>query len=82
MVRHAWGIKLEIRNAPAPAFVDGEMIRGIKEQLFAVLRDVVFISNEIVESGRFDLAKPQTSPTPCSTSCATPACSSSRCGRT
>lgn len=58
VVRHAWGIKLEIRNAPAAAFVDGEMIRGIKEQLFAVLRDVVFISNEIVESGRFDLEKP------------------------
>jgi len=31
------------------------MIRGIKEHLFAVLRDVVFISNEIIESGRFDL---------------------------
>lgn len=56
LVRHAWGIKLEIHNAPAAAFVDGEMIRGIKELLFAVLRDVVFISNDIVESGRFDLA--------------------------
>jgi hypothetical protein len=55
VVRHAWGIRLEIRNAPAQAFVDGEMIRGIKEHLFAVLRDVVFISNEIVEGGRFDL---------------------------
>jgi len=55
VVRHARGIKLEIRNAPAQAFVDGEMIRGIKEHLSAVLRDVVFISNEIVESGRFDL---------------------------
>ena len=31
------------------------MIRGIKEHLFAVLRDVVFISNEIIDSGRFDL---------------------------
>jgi predicted Rossmann-fold nucleotide-binding protein len=31
------------------------MIRGIKEHLFAVLRDVVFISNEILASGRFDL---------------------------
>src|SRR5256885_9988516 len=29
------------QNAPAAAFVDGEMIRGIKEHLFAVLRDVV-----------------------------------------
>ncbi len=57
IVRHAWGIKLEIRNAPAAAFVDGEMIRGIKELLFAVLRDVVYIWNEI-EGGRFDLTKP------------------------
>ena len=55
IVRHPWGVKLEIQNAPAAAFVDGAMIRGLKEHLFAVLRDVVFISNEIVESGRFDL---------------------------
>ncbi|HEY4213331.1 MAG TPA: nucleotide 5'-monophosphate nucleosidase PpnN [Steroidobacteraceae bacterium] len=55
IVRHAWGIKLEMHNAPASAFVDGQMIRGIKEHLFAVLRDVVFISNEILESGRFNL---------------------------
>lgn len=55
IVRQAWGIKLEIKNAPAAAFVDGQMIRGLKDHLFAVLRDVVFISNEIMESGRFDL---------------------------
>jgi predicted Rossmann-fold nucleotide-binding protein len=59
IVRHAWGVKLEIHHAPAAAFVDGEMIRGIKELLFAVLRDVVYIANEIVESGRFDLTRPQ-----------------------
>jgi pyrimidine/purine-5'-nucleotide nucleosidase len=56
IVRHPYGVKLEVQNAPASAFVDGEMIRGIKEHLFAVLRDVVFISNEIMASGRFDLA--------------------------
>jgi predicted Rossmann-fold nucleotide-binding protein len=56
IVREAWGITLEIKNAPAAAFVDGEMIRGLKDHLFAVLRDVVFISNEIMESGRFDLS--------------------------
>src|SRR3984893_13751260 len=55
ILRHAWGIKLELKNAPASAFVDGEMIVGIKEHLFAVLRDVVYISNEIMASGRFDL---------------------------
>jgi predicted Rossmann-fold nucleotide-binding protein len=54
IVRQSWGIKLEIKNAPAAAFVDGEMIRGLKDHLFAVLRDVVFISNEIMGSGRFD----------------------------
>jgi predicted Rossmann-fold nucleotide-binding protein len=55
IVRQTWGIKLEIKNAPAAAFVDGEMIRGLRDHLFAVLRDVVFIANEIMESGRFDL---------------------------
>jgi predicted Rossmann-fold nucleotide-binding protein len=55
ILQQAWGVKLAMHNAPASAFVDGEMIRGIKEHLFAVLRDVVFIYNEILESGRFDL---------------------------
>ena len=59
IVRHAFGVKLEIRNAPAMAFVDGHMIRGTKELLFAVLRDVVYTANEIVNSGRFDLSRPQ-----------------------
>jgi pyrimidine/purine-5'-nucleotide nucleosidase len=58
LVRQAWGVKLEIKNAPGQAFVDGEMIRGMKEHVFAVLRDVIFISNEIIESGRFDLNDP------------------------
>jgi pyrimidine/purine-5'-nucleotide nucleosidase len=58
VVRQAWGIKLEVHNAPAAAFVDGEMIRGIKEHLFAVLRDVIYIESEIIASGRFDLADP------------------------
>ncbi|MBS0367486.1 MAG: LOG family protein [Proteobacteria bacterium] len=56
ILRHAWGVKLQMQHAPAAAFVDGQMIRGIKEHLFAVLRDVVFISNEIIASGRFDLS--------------------------
>jgi pyrimidine/purine-5'-nucleotide nucleosidase len=55
ILRQAWGVKLEMHNAPAAAFVDRQMIRGIKEHLFAVLRDVVYISNEIIASGRFDL---------------------------
>ena len=47
ILRNPWGVKLEMQNAPAAAFVDGEMIRGIKEHLFAVLRDVIYIAGEI-----------------------------------
>jgi len=54
IVRHAWGIKLEITHAPAAAFVDGEMIRGIKEHLFAVLRDIIYTANEIIGAVRLD----------------------------
>ena len=57
MVRESWGVKLELKNAPAVAFVDGQMIRGVKEHLFAVLRDIVYIANEIVDGGRFDLGE-------------------------
>ena len=35
IVRQAWGIKLEIKNAPADAFVDGVMIKGLQEHLYA-----------------------------------------------
>ncbi len=58
IVRHAWGIKLEITNAPAVAFVDGQMIRGIKEHLFAVLRDIIYTANEIIGAGRLDSRDP------------------------
>jgi predicted Rossmann-fold nucleotide-binding protein len=58
IVRHAWGIKLQIRNAPASAFVDGEMIQGIKEHLFAVLRDIIYTANEITGVGRLDASDP------------------------
>lgn len=49
------GIKLELTNAPAGAFVDGKMIKGIREHLFAVLRDIVYVATEIDQLGRFDL---------------------------
>jgi predicted Rossmann-fold nucleotide-binding protein len=49
------GIKLEVTGAPAHAFVDGEMIKGINEHLFAVLRDVIYVSDEIDSNPKFDL---------------------------
>lgn len=55
VVQQARGIKLEVKNAPANAFVDGKMIKGINEHLFAVLRDVVYVSDEINDNPKFDL---------------------------
>ncbi|MES2325280.1 MAG: nucleotide 5'-monophosphate nucleosidase PpnN [Pseudomonadota bacterium] len=57
IVQRERGIKLEIRGAPAIAFVDGKMIKGIHEHLFAVLRDIVFISNEVTDNPKFDMTR-------------------------
>ena len=57
VVQQERGISLALKNAPANAFVDGEMIKGIKEHLFAVLRDVVYTCNEIVDNSNFDLSR-------------------------
>lgn len=55
VVQQARGIKLEVKNAPANAFVDGKMIKGISEHLFSVLRDVIYVSDEINDNPKFDL---------------------------
>jgi hypothetical protein len=55
IMRQAWGVKLELHNAPATAFVDGRMIRGIQEHLFAVLRDILYIHGEVYEHGSIEL---------------------------
>ncbi len=49
------GIKLQLTGAPATAFVDGKIIRGIKEHLYAVLRDIVYIFEEIKDKIDVDL---------------------------
>lgn len=41
------GILLDLHNAPERAFVDGELIEGIREHLYSVLRDIVFMSTEV-----------------------------------
>jgi len=50
------GIKLELTRAPAVAFVDGEIIQGVADQLFAVVRDIVYTATEIEVVGKYDLA--------------------------
>jgi predicted Rossmann-fold nucleotide-binding protein len=55
IVQEERGIKLKVRGAPAQAFVDGKMIKGINEHLYAVLRDVIYVSDEINDNPNFDL---------------------------
>ncbi len=52
------GIKLEFENAPTSAFVDGQVINGIQEQLFSVLRDIVYVKNQIETNQNFNLSTP------------------------
>lgn len=41
------GIKIELFNPPQSAFVDGQIIKGIHEHLFAVLRDILFYHSRL-----------------------------------
>ena len=50
------GILLDLKAAPARAFVDGRIIKGINEHLFAVVRDILYVNDEIKGNPRFDLA--------------------------
>ncbi|MEM1432422.1 MAG: nucleotide 5'-monophosphate nucleosidase PpnN [Pseudomonadota bacterium] len=54
--RRTRGLKLAIENAPATAFVAGRMVEGIREHLFSVLRDIVYIGTEVQRGQRFDLS--------------------------
>jgi predicted Rossmann-fold nucleotide-binding protein len=49
------GIKLELTDAPATAFVDGRIIHGVAELLFSVVRDIAYVATEVEDSDGFDL---------------------------
>ena len=51
------GIVLQLSGAPSGAFVDDEIIRGVREQLFSVLRDILYAEENILKAHRFDLNK-------------------------
>ncbi len=57
IVQRTRGLKLKIKNAPADAFVEDRMIEGIRQHVFAVLRDPVYIGTEIEQRERFDLGR-------------------------
>ena len=50
------GLRLHVFNAPATAFVDNTMIRGIQDHLFSALRDVVYMHKEASNEQRFNLS--------------------------
>ncbi|MBA1273652.1 nucleotide 5'-monophosphate nucleosidase PpnN [Stutzerimonas azotifigens] len=52
------GIRLELLNAPADAFVDGHMIASTREMLFSALRDIVYTQSEL-DNARIDLESSQ-----------------------
>ena len=49
------GVQLIIKNAPRHAFVDNELIMGLKEHLFAVIRDLIYSRNEVLFSKKINL---------------------------
>lgn len=56
VVQQEGGIAIDLKNAPDSAFINGRMIRGIRHQMFAVLRDLLYAHGEIEHSNRFDLS--------------------------
>lgn len=58
VVQYEGGIALELKNAPDIAFVGKQMIRGIREHLFAVVRDLLYAHDDVLNNPRVDLASP------------------------
>ncbi|MCO4320430.1 nucleotide 5'-monophosphate nucleosidase PpnN [Aliidiomarina quisquiliarum] len=50
VLRRERGVKLELIHPPAKAFVDGELIEGIREHVESVLRDILFVGERYPES--------------------------------
>ncbi|MGM3192267.1 nucleotide 5'-monophosphate nucleosidase PpnN [Dickeya dadantii subsp. dieffenbachiae] len=53
VLRRERGVKLELVNPPEDAFVDGQIIRSLQANLFAVLRDILFVNGQIASAGRY-----------------------------
>lgn len=41
------GVILELLNPPEDAYIDGELIRGMQDHLFSVLRDLLYVSTQL-----------------------------------
>jgi pyrimidine/purine-5'-nucleotide nucleosidase len=56
VIQYEGGVAIELKNAPDQAFVGSQMIRGIREHLFSVLRDLLYAHDDVLNNPRFDLA--------------------------
>ncbi|GAA5219177.1 nucleotide 5'-monophosphate nucleosidase PpnN [Corallincola platygyrae] len=59
VLRRERGVKIELINPPDEAIVDGEIIQGIQEHLFAVLRDIVYVSDRYASNNFLNLTNSQ-----------------------
>ena len=46
LVRRERGVKIELVNPPQVGFVDGKLVNGLREHLFSVLRDLLFMGTK------------------------------------
>lgn len=46
LIRRERGVKIELINPPESAFINGKLITGVHEHIFAVLRDMLFMSSK------------------------------------
>ena len=53
------GLRMQLSNAPATAFVDGKIIEGVREQLSSLIRDLVYYDSEIKAMPQHDLNSSQ-----------------------
>ncbi len=51
VVQQDRGVRLEVVKAPGSAFVDGKMILGVREHLFSVLRDILYVNSQLESHG-------------------------------
>ena len=58
VIRRERGVKLELYNPPVHAFVDGEIIRGIQDHLFSVLRDIIYVHSKLENDRLLNLTSP------------------------
>ncbi len=55
VVQRDRGVRIDLTNAPGMAFVDGQIIRGVAELLFATVRDLAWTAIELGERCGADL---------------------------